>query len=77
MAVRFLAANQIQHGIGGKNVKVFQPGDVVSGLTAEQMRALWDSGSLIRQIVTPKAAPVQPPSEEEKGAQEKANNVDE
>jgi len=46
MANAYYAVNRIVHGVGGGEEQVFEPGDKVSGLTKEEMVALWEAGVL-------------------------------
>jgi len=52
MAKQYLAVNKIQFGTGGRDergnpeVKVFEPGQQVVGLSPEQMKELWNAGVL-------------------------------
>lgn len=45
MAKSYYAVNTIRHGVGGE-VKVFEPGDQVTGLSKDEMVALWEAGVL-------------------------------
>jgi hypothetical protein len=46
MAKQYRATNTIRHGKEGGEVVEFERGDLVTGLTAKEMAALWEAGSL-------------------------------
>lgn len=49
MAKAYKAVTRIEHGEtkdGENRTKVFEPGDVVRGLSTEVMKNLWDNGAL-------------------------------
>jgi len=46
MAKQYFATSKIVHGDAPNEDKVFQPGDVVEGLSKEAMVALWEAGVL-------------------------------
>lgn len=46
MAIAYRAVTRIEHGMGEKGVKFFEPGDIVEDLDEKTMRLLWDSGAL-------------------------------
>lgn len=64
MARQFKAVNTtIRAGMEDGTVKIFEPGEVVTGLTSEMMRELWDAGVLEQAdtVVPPAPAPVAVP----------------
>jgi len=46
MATGYRAATKIKHGEPGGEVKEFEAGDPVVGLSKKSMRELWDAGAL-------------------------------
>jgi hypothetical protein len=46
MAKQYFAVNQIRHGEAGGEIKVFEAGEEVTGLSKEVMVRLWQSGVL-------------------------------
>jgi hypothetical protein len=46
MAKEYYATNQIRHGMPSGEVKVFELGERVMGLTKDEMVALWNAGAL-------------------------------
>jgi hypothetical protein len=82
MPKRYRAVNTIRYGVGEEQadgtvrqtgVKVFEPGDVVSGLPREEMKQLWEAGVLEQEDVpetnktatTTEAKPQPAPTQEE------------
>jgi hypothetical protein len=55
MAKQYFAVNQIQFGQPDGEIKVFEPGDKVEGLSKDQMIELWAAGVL--REVDPNARP--------------------
>jgi hypothetical protein len=45
------ATTNIQYGQPGGELTVFEPGDIVEGLTKEQMAQLWEAGALEATVV--------------------------
>jgi hypothetical protein len=45
-AKQYFASSKILHGTGNGNETVFEPGDKVTGLTKDEMVALWNAGVL-------------------------------
>jgi len=52
MAKGWKATTRIQYGAADGTVKIFMPGDPVTGLSKEEMAQLWDAGSLEEAVVT-------------------------
>lgn len=76
MARQYRAVStSIKAGLADGSVKVFEPGEVVTGLTSEMMRELWDAGVLeqVDVVVPPTPAPA---SVTEKSAEEKTSADD-
>jgi hypothetical protein len=54
MAKQYYATNEIRHGMPGGEIKTFVSGDLVVGLSKDDMLALWNAGALTE--VDPEAA---------------------
>lgn len=62
MAKGYRATSEIQFGKDDGELVVFKPGDVVEGLTKEQMSDLWEAGVLEETSVDEPKAPSSTPA---------------
>jgi hypothetical protein len=70
MAKVFKAVNTtIRAGMEDGSVKVFEAGEIVTGLTSEMMRELWDAG-VLEQVDVVTAPPSAPETTQEKSTTE-------